>query len=73
MWSDNDLIFFHNVMKYDLSLIIPVYNSQSYLEQCIFSLVNQVTQYKYQLIFVNDGSKDDSLKILKNMKKNIIL
>ena len=65
MWSDNDLIFFHNEMKYDLSLIIPVYNSQSYLEQCILSLINQETQYKYQLIFVNDGSKDNSLNILK--------
>ena len=65
MWRDNDLIFLHNELKYDLSLIILVYNSQSYLEQCILSLINQETQYKYQLIFVNDGSKDNSLNILK--------
>ena len=65
MWRDNDLSFLHNELKYDLSLIIPVYNSQSYLEQCILSLINQETQYKYQLIFVNDGSKDNSLNILK--------
>ena len=69
MWSDNDLKFLYNETKYDLSLIVPVYNAQNYLEECILSLTNQVTDYKYQLIFVDDGSKDNSLSILKKYEK----
>lgn len=55
--------------KYDLSIIIPVYNSEKYLEKCLDSLVNQQTKYKYQIICINDGSTDKSLEILNNYKK----
>lgn len=53
---------------YDLSIIIPVYNSQNYLEKCVNSLVNQKTKYNYQIILINDGSTDNSLKIIKNFE-----
>ena len=57
--------------KYDLSIIVPVYNSEKYLEKCLNSLINQKTKYKYQIICINDGSTDKSLEILKNYKKKL--
>lgn len=47
-----------------LSVIVPVYNVSLYLETCIQSLLNQ--SYKNcEFIFINDGSTDNSLDILK--------
>lgn len=42
-----------------VSFIIPVYNSEKYLEKCICSVLNQKFE-DFELILVNDGSKDDS-------------
>lgn len=47
-----------------LSIIVPVYNVEEYLEECLNSLVIQKID-KYEIICINDGSKDDSGKILK--------
>ncbi len=52
-----------------VSVIIPVYNSENYLHRCIDSVLNQ-TFKDFQLILVNDGSKDNSLKICKEYEKN---
>ena len=53
-----------------LSIIIPVYNVEAYLQDCIDSLVNQTMQ-DIELIFVNDASPDGSLGILlENEKKH---
>ena len=42
------------------SIIVPIYNVEKYLPQCIDSILNQ--DYKdFELILVNDGSPDDSL------------
>lgn len=49
---------------YDLSILIPVYNSENYIEECINSIINQKTHYKYEIIIVNDGSTDNTEKIL---------
>lgn len=46
-----------------ISIIIPVYNVESYLVQCLDSLVNQ-TYTNLEFICVNNGSTDTSLKIL---------
>lgn len=48
----------------DLSFIIPVYNAEPYLEECIDSLFCQ-TYLDLEFIFINDGSTDNSLKILE--------
>lgn len=48
----------------DISVIVPVYNAENYLKACMDSLVNQ-TKKEIEIIAVNDGSKDDSLKILE--------
>ncbi|MCQ2603525.1 MAG: glycosyltransferase [Spirochaetia bacterium] len=47
-----------------ISVIIPVYNVEKYLRQCLDSVVNQ-TFHKIEIICVNDGSTDNSLEILK--------
>ena len=47
-----------------ISVIIPVYNTEKYLNQCLDSIINQ-TYKKIEIICVNDGSSDNSLKILK--------
>lgn len=46
-----------------LSIIVPVYNTEKYLEKCLDSLVNQSLQ-DIEIIVVNDGSKDNSQKII---------
>lgn len=49
----------------DLSIIVPVYNMEKYLNKCIDSLINQKkTAYTYEILCVNDGSTDSSLSIL---------
>lgn len=54
---------------YDLSIIVPVYNAENYLEKCVQSLINQNTKYKYQIILINDGSTDNSSRIVNEFKK----
>ena len=51
--------------KLDLSVVIPVYNYAEILEQNIKSILNQKTEFKYEVIFVDDGSTDDAKEILK--------
>lgn len=47
-----------------LSIVIPVYNVEKYLERCIKSCISQgVDNNDYELIIVNDGSTDNSLHI----------
>jgi len=53
-----------------VSIIIPVYNAQDYLEECLDSALNQ-TYDKIEIITVNDGSKDNSLDILKKYSNKI--
>lgn len=49
-----------------LSIIVPVYNAAAYLPECLDSLLMQdIPQSDYEIICINDGSKDDSLSILR--------
>ena len=54
--------------KFKLSVIIPIYNSESYLTNCIDSVCKQANR-NVELILINDGSKDESIKICKNYIK----
>lgn len=45
-----------------ISILIPVYNAESYLPTCLESIVNQ-TYSNLQVVVVDDGSKDASLKV----------
>ena len=51
-----------------VSIIIPVYNVEKYLEQCLDSIINQNLK-NIEIICINDGSTDNSLKILKKYAK----
>ena len=52
-----------------VSIIVPVYNVEKYLDKCLKSLVNQ-TLKDIEIIVVNDGTKDNSQKIVdKYVKK----
>ena len=46
-----------------ISIIVPVYNKSKYLDDCINSLINQ-TLKDFEIIFINDGSTDNSLNKL---------
>lgn len=45
-----------------ISIIIPVYNAQTYISQCLDSVLGQ-TKQDFEVILIDDGSKDDSGKI----------
>ena len=47
-----------------VSIIVPVYNVEKYIDKCLNSLVNQ-TLVDIEIIVVNDGSKDNSIEIIK--------
>src|SRR2546428_1497219 len=53
-----------------VSIIIPVYNAEKYLDKCINSAINQ-TYPDIEIIAVNDGSTDRSLDILKKYSDKI--
>lgn len=54
-----------------VSVIIPVYNSELYLENCINNVLKQ-TYKNLQIIFVNDGSTDGSLEICQKINDDRI-
>lgn len=51
-----------------LSIIVPIYNSEKYLENCIDSILNQ-TMDNYEIILINDGSTDNSEDICRKYVK----
>lgn len=60
-----------------LSIIIPIYNVEKFLEKCLNSVLKQIEKND-ELILINDGSTDDSYNVCKNIievykKNNIIL
>ena len=53
-----------------LSVIVPVYNGEKYIARCLDSLLNQDLDHKsYEIIVINDGSKDHTIAIIENYKK----
>ena len=55
-----------------ISVIVPVYNVEKYLERCLDSIINQ-TLKDVEIICVNDGSTDNSINILKEYSSQIII
>lgn len=53
-----------------LSIVVPVYNASSFLCRCVDSLLSQgLDEGEYEIILVNDGSKDRSLEICKEYQQ----
>ena len=58
-----------------LSIIVPVYNAEEFLEQCLNSIFTQSLK-NIEVIIVNDGSTDGSLDIINKFKQknnNLVL
>jgi len=55
-----------------VSIVIPIYNAEKYLDDCINSALSQ-SYSNIEIIAVNDGSTDKSTSILNNYKNNIII
>ena len=51
-----------------ISVIVPVYNTENYVHDCIMSIINQNFD-NYEIICINDGTKDNSEKILSELGK----
>lgn len=52
-----------------ISVIVPVYNVEKYLNDCVNSLINQSFE-NYEILLIDDGSTDNSSKICKDLSKN---
>ena len=52
-----------------ISVIVPIYNAEEYLNKCLASIVNQ-TYRELEIILVNDGSTDESLAICEKYKQD---
>ena len=54
-----------------LSIVIPVYNTEKYLEKCLASCVNQeVEKADYEIVVVDDGTKDNAMAIALRYQEN---
>ena len=53
-----------------ISIIVPVYNAEKYIDRCLHSLINQ-TLKDIEIIVIDDGSKDNTNKILQKYKDKI--
>ena len=53
--------------KWLVSIIVPVYNVENYVGECIESIKNQ-TYSNIEVIVVNDGSEDRSIEIIKKIR-----
>lgn len=51
-----------------ISIVVPIYNVEQYLERCIVSLINQ-TYKNIEILLINDGSKDNSIEICNKYEK----
>lgn len=52
--------------KYQVSILVPIYNVEAYIERCVRSLFEQTFQ-SIEYVFIDDCSPDSSLQILKNI------
>lgn len=67
--SDGGKMFKPNEKDFLISIVIPIYNAEKYLEECLNSIKNQ-TYKNFEVIMVNDGSKDNSETICKSFLKS---
>lgn len=55
-----------------ISIVIPTYNEEESLDilyERISSVVNKIENYEFEILFINDGSKDKTRKILKHLRE----
>lgn len=54
---------------YEISVIIPMYNSEKWIKKCLESIINQTIFKQMQVIIIDDGSRDTSCEICNNYIK----
>lgn len=52
--------------NYKLSIVLPVYQVEKYIEECVSSIF-KLEDFPFELIVINDGSKDNSIKIIEEL------
>ncbi len=71
-WSPkpNGICLTKNIIdiKYDLQIIVPAYNSEKYIEECLKSVLSQEHEYSVLITVVNDGSTDATAEILEKLR-----
>lgn len=53
----------------DISIIVPVYNTEKYVKKCVDSILEQQTSYTMQIILIDDGSTDSCPQILESYRQ----
>ena len=56
-----------------ISIIVPMYNEEKVIEECykrLTKILQQIENYKYEIVTVNDGSKDETLEMLEEIARN---
>lgn len=66
MQGDNTLL----PPSVDLQIVIPAYNAEAYLEECMESVLSQKTEYSYHIVLVDDGSRDNTPAICDRYSSN---
>jgi glycosyltransferase involved in cell wall biosynthesis len=67
-WSDDG---YQNAQRTcDLSLIVPAYNVEKTIDTCLESILNQNVSFSYEVIVVNDGSKDKTATLLQKYEQD---
>ena len=56
------------MMKRKYSVIVPVYNVEKYINECLSSLINQ-TYKNIEIVVINDGSSDNSLSLIEEYSR----
>mgnify|MGYP004522820093 CR=1 FL=1 len=61
-WTTNEVS-----IDYDLQIIVPCYNVEKYVQECVDSILKQKTSYRVLVSIVNDGSTDETASILQDI------
>lgn len=56
-----------SMTKYKVSILVPIYNVELYIERCVLSLFNQTYAKSIEYVFVDDCSNDKSISILQSI------
>ncbi len=57
-------------MNKKVSIVVPMYYEEKVVEECykrLSNVLNSIKSYDYEIIFINDGSKDKTLELLENI------
>lgn len=55
----------------DVSIILVNYNGESVISECLSAIFNMETQYRFEVIFVDNASTDDSMQIVRGYEERI--